>query len=371
MSKKIKVTYVVSRIDKALSFEWIAIHMNKSLYDLEFILLNENKSDFAQFCKQNNIACKEWYLQGKCSYPRIILKLIFHFVVHRPKYVHAHLFDAALTAMIAAKIAFIPNRIYTRHHSTYHFDYHPNSVKWDLKCNQLSTKIIAISENVKNVLIERENVNPQKIVLIHHGIDIHSFINPDKQELHHIKQVYNPTGKAPVIGVIARLTELKGTQYIIAAFERLLLKQPNALLLLFNAKGELKNTIEEMLNRLPASSWKMTEFENNITSLYHIFDYYIHVPINKEIEAFGQTYIEALAAGTPSIFTLSGVAPEFIIDHHNAIVVPFCDSEAIYMASNELTASDVLRENIIRNGQQDIQQFSLSKMMTKLEQLYV
>ena len=126
-----------------------------------------------------------------------------------------------------------------------------------------------------------------------------------------------------------------------------------------------------MLNRLPASSWKTTEFENNITSLYHIFDYYIHVPINKEIEAFGQTYIEALAAGTPSVFTLSGVAPEFIIDHHNAIVVPFCDSEAINVAINALSSNYVLRKNIIRNGQKDIQQFSLTKMMTKLEQLYV
>ena len=80
MSKKIKVIYVVSRIDKALSFEWIALHMNKSQYNLEFILLNETKSGFAQFCKQNNIACKEWYLKGKCSYPRIIFKFIFFYI---------------------------------------------------------------------------------------------------------------------------------------------------------------------------------------------------------------------------------------------------------------------------------------------------
>ncbi len=44
----------------------------------------------------------------------------------------------------------------------------------------------------------------------------------------------------------------------------------------------------------------------------------MHVTIGKHYEAFGQIYVEALAAGIPSVFTLTGIAPEIIEHEHNA-----------------------------------------------------
>ncbi|MBL0097760.1 MAG: glycosyltransferase [Bacteroidetes bacterium] len=82
-------------------------------------------------------------------------------------------------------------------------------------------------------------------------------------------------------------------QYIIPAFERILKSQPK---------------------KLPSDSYIKIEFERDLFSLYSIFDYFIHAPIDPSVEAFGQVYIEALAAGIPSIFTLSGIAPDFIVD---------------------------------------------------------
>ena len=105
--------------------------------------------------------------------------------------------------------------------------------------------------------------------------------------------------------------------------------------------------------------------------MYKLFDIYTHVPISKSAEAFGQTYVEALASGTPSVFTLSGIANEFIIDKQNALVVPYKNSEAIYCSWNELINDKEIRDRLIINGRNDVaQKFQLNQMITKLEELY-
>ena len=89
--------------------------------------------------------------------------------------------------------------------------------------------------------------------------------------------------------------------------------------------GELENikavptsyqAIQEAVKELPQNSYCVIPFEKDLFSLYQLFDVYVHTPINPTLEAFGQTYVEALAAGIPSVFTMSGVAPQFVLHEH-------------------------------------------------------
>jgi glycosyltransferase involved in cell wall biosynthesis len=90
-------------------------------------------------------------------------------------------------------------------------------------------------------------------------------------------------------------------------------------------------------------------------------------PLNPTIEAFGQTYVEALAAGIPSIFTMSGVAPEFVEHEKNAMVVDFKDQNGIYNSVSRLLADKDLSERMVKNGKRDVQRFELGNMISKLE----
>ena len=220
------------------------------------------------------------------------------------------------------------------------------------------------------MLVEKEKANPGKIALIHHGFDLEKFQNPDADKVQKLKERYGTVGKYPVIGVIARYTEWKGLQYVIPAFAQLLGSQPDAKLLLANANGDYKPQIQHLLQQLPPGSYTEIPFEEDLYSLYGLFDIFVHVPVNPEIEAFGQTYVEALAAGVPSVFTLSGVAAEFVEDGKNAFVVPFQDSNAILRAVVHLLASSELQETIRRNGLAIAQGFGLQKMMKELSNLY-
>lgn len=370
-NKKKRVVYIISKIDKAIAFEWIINSELTKKYELEFILLNSKSgASVEQYCFKNNIACKTIKLKSKKSYPRIILQLFWYFVRQRPSVVHTHLMDANLCGLTAAKLAFVKKRIYTRHHSTYHHEYFPKAVKWDLYSNWLATKIIAISTNVKNTLNDLEKRGSKKVVVIPHGFHLENFKTIDSEKQAILKQKYSISNNSFVVGVIARQTYWKGIQYIIPAFKEFLTLFPNAQLMLFNASGEYKAKIDKLLQTLPKNSYQSVVFEPDIEALYHIFDIYIHVPINKNIEAFGQTYIEALASGTPSIFTLSGIANDFVIHEENALVVPYMDSKAIFEAMKKLKSNPSLREKLAENGMNSLTPFSFQYMIQKLIALY-
>lgn len=368
---KTNITYIISNINKSLSFEWIAGCLDKAAFNLNFILLNKGDSELENFLKKNSIPVDRIYYTSKKNIPKAIITTFNILKKHNTSIVHTHLFDANIIGLTAAWFAGVPKRIHTRHHSDYHHICYPKAVKYDKLVNYLSTDIIAISEVVKNILITKEHVSPNKIELIHHGFQLENFTNVSAESLKQLSVLYNPNHYHPVIGVISRYTEWKGIQYIIPAFKKLLKTKPSAILILANANGDYKNEINTLLSNIPKKNYIEIPFENDICSLYKLFDVFIHVPITPEAEAFGQTYVEALAAGIPSIFTLSGVANEFIEDRKNAIIVPYMDSEAIYNAATELIENKTLCAFLKDNGEKDIRQkFTLDKMILSLEQLY-
>jgi glycosyltransferase involved in cell wall biosynthesis len=368
---KTNITYIVSNINKALAFEWIAMQLNKEQFNIHFILLNAGDSELETFLNNKNVPVERITYRGKKDVLTAMYRVAKILRKNKTTIVHTHLFDANIVGLIAAWLVGIKKRIHTRHHSNYHHLYHPQAVKYDKWVNRFSTDIVAISEVVKELLIKTENVSPQKVTLIHHGFPLNEFTDVAETSVQQLQQKYNPTAATPVIGVIARYTEWKGIQYIIPAFKNILATHPNALLLLANAHGDYKATLQAHLQTLPQKNYIELPFESDIFSLYQLFDVFVHVPITAEIEAFGQTYIEALAAGIPSVFSLSGIANEFIKDRENALVVPPKNSALITAAILELLTNKDLANQLTINGKTDVNKlFGLTKMILSLESLY-
>ena len=370
--EKIKITYILFQIEKALGFEWVADNINKDKFELSIISIGVSENSiFEQFCKIRGIEFHRIEYHTKKDIFAATLKTFFLLRKIKPKAVHCHIFEANLIGLTAALLAGIKMRIYTRHHSTYHHSTSPSGVKYDKYCNKIATHIIAISENVKTVLVNMEGVSPKKIHLIHHGFDLGFFNNISAERQEKVKRKYNPEDRHPVIGVISRYTEWKGIKYTILAFLRLLEKYPNALLILANAKGKDKEIIE-LIKKLPEKNYIEIVFEEDNAAMYKLFDVFVHVPVDSEIEAFGQIYIEALAVGIPSVFTLSGVAREFIVNKENALVVDFRSAEQIFDAVCSILQDGDLREKIIQNGKRAIEKnFSLPIFIEKLEKIYL
>jgi glycosyltransferase involved in cell wall biosynthesis len=210
-----------------------------------------------------------------------------------------------------------------------------------------------------------------KIKDIPHGFRLGIFKDVPSERIDAIREKYGIPAAAPVIGVISRFTEWKGVQYIVPAFSSLLADHPSAILLLLNAGGDYAEEIETLLKPLPAQNYRMIPFERDIAAALHVMTAFVHTPVDEHSEAFGQIYVEALAAGVPSVFTLSGIAPDFIRDGHNALVVPFRDSEAICKALQRLFRDKTLRDILKAEGWNSVKdRFALQKMINRMGEIY-
>lgn len=370
-SLKNKVCLVLSFHDKAVQYEWLIQSINPDKFELIFVFLNPGDSYIENFVKKKGLKNYRLTYNSKKDLPGTIWQLFKIFKSEKPHAVHCHLFDANVAGLTASFLAGIKKRIYTRHHSTLHHDYFPSAVKWDKYCNALATHIISISKSVTDVLIENENVSVNKIHLIHHGFKMEDFENVSPERIATIKTKYNFADKKTVVGVVSRYINWKGIEYIVDGFVKFHQHFPDSLLVLANASGSYANIIKEHLNHLPSNAYREIKFENDSPALFKSFTYFVHTPVDALCEAYGQIYVESLAAGIPSVFTLSGVANEFIKNNFNALVVDYKNPDEIYSALMKLTSDPQLAAKLRINGYNSvINEFSFDKFIQKTEELY-
>lgn len=366
-----RICLIISGVETALAFEWIAENLSKSKFELHFILLNSTSGGLESYLQSNKLPFIRLNYTSKKDIPSALFHTFRYLKKSRINIVHAHLLDAGIVGMLAAALAGVKKRIYTRHYSTYHHIYHPKGVWYDRLINKLSTDIVAVSDLVKEVLIKKEHVDRSKIKTIHHGFPLSRFKVKNHESLLHLKTKYNLAGYYPVIGVIARHIEWKGIQYIIPAFKKILKEFPDAKIVLANAKGEYHDHIRHLLSDVPSTNVTEIVFENDLITLFQCFDIFVHTPIDNHSEAFGQVYVESMAAGIPSIFTLSGIGNEILKHEENCIVVNHQNSDDIYNGIRKLLTNSNLYEKISTNAQQKVSvDFELEKMISELTNLY-
>lgn len=372
MQKRIKGFIFISNVTKAMEHEWFADFTDQERLHLRFILFNSENSDLDRYLRGKGFACNNYQLKSKALFPFYVFYFWTLLLMKRPNFVHCHLFEASLIGLLAAKWAGVKKRFSTRHHSDFHHLYHPHAVKYDLWVNAWSTQIIAVSNNVAQILKEKEGVAENKIVVIPHGVPkklMHEVV-PATSVLQ-LQEKYALNEGNPVIGVVSRFVEWKGIQFIIPAFAELLKEYPKALLVLANAGGNYEKEIETSLKKhLAESCYRKIPFENDGRALFKCFDVFVHVPIDATCEAFGQVYMEAMFLEVPMVCTLSGMATEIIKDKRNALVCAYRDSTAILDNLRKVLADEQLRKNLIQQAAIDIESLSFEKKFDKIMSLY-
>ncbi len=370
---KRRILLIVGDIRRAQEHEWYVDYLDKSLFEPEFALINSRGSAMEAFLHERNIRVWHFSYRGKTDLPWLTWNLWRRMIKGKYHVVHTHLFEPSLAGLTASVLAGVKKRVMTRHYSDYHHVWFKPAVKYDRYLNILATDIIAISRNVQRILIEMEQVKPEKVHLVHHGLEIADYDTGavSDERVSAIRKRYHLQHLGPVIGTISRFTELKGLQFLIPAFKKLLNRYPGAVLFMANATGDYQSVINSMLSDIPDKNIRKVLFEEDIAALYRVFDCFVHIPVNETAEAFGQTYLEALASRVPSVFTISGVAPEFVIDGENCFIVPHGDERAVLEKLEFILANPRELEQITRAGYEVVKEkFTMKAKIKKLEKIY-
>lgn len=228
-------------------------------------------------------------------------------------------------------------------------------------------RVIAISEQVKEHLINDFKVEEKNIIVIHNGIDI------DKFRIEYLKpktEAKKDLGlaDAPAVGIVARLSDVKGHIYLIEAMKEVLRDFPAAQLLIVG-DGKEKKKLVKLADKL--GIFRNVIFKAEVTDTREVLaamDVFV-MPSLKE--GLGLALMEAMALGLPAIGSNIGGIKSLIKHGVNGLLVEAADSKGLAGAIKELFADPARRESFGRQARRFIaENFSQEKMVIETEKAY-
>ncbi|HXP49084.1 MAG TPA: glycosyltransferase family 4 protein [Bacteroidia bacterium] len=337
-----------------------------------FIVLYPTKPDMIEEMK--NFGCQCYWIKfsedkRKSGMIEVFFQLYRLFVKLKPDVVNAHLFDDSLPAMLAARLAGIERRIVRKQDTAFHWLYTPQWMWADRLINKNATHIVAISEEAKRFVIEKENAEPSKVYMIHNGIPIDKATKYSEQTKESLREKYGLKDKI-VIGTISRFIEWKGYRYIIEA-ARALTEKNKSLKFLFVGQGEQMKEMQELVRK-----YKLTDYiiftgwidREIIPSLFGIMDIYLHAAI---MEPFGFVISEAMANGVPIVSTKTGAAADVLVHKETCYFTEDKDASSIIKGIEWMLENPEIREKMKGELKKLAQEnFSIDKMVEAHMALY-
>ncbi len=169
-------------------------------------------------------------------------------------------------------------------------------------------RIIAISEAVKNWLVQGYRLLPEKVQVVYYGIEPERWAVPSQD----LRTTWGLVGK-PLVGTVGRLEPVKGHDLLIRAMSSVVRRFPQAILLIagHDPRG-YGRVLENLAAQLDMERHvRFLGFQSDIPSFLHAVDVFAFA---SRSEGFGQVVIEAMAAGKPVVVSRIAPLTEIVTD---------------------------------------------------------
>ena len=229
-------------------------------------------------------------------------------------------------------------------------------------------RVIAISEQVRDHLKNDFKLKDKDIVVINNGIDIDKFREPRTENREPNKKKLG-LGGGLVVGIIARLSDVKGHKYLIQAF-KIALEKNARLELLIVGEGKTQGELVRLVNSLgiKRSVFFVPEISDTRDALLAM-DIFV-MPSLKE--GLGLALMEAMAQGLAVIGSNVGGIKTLIQNGIDGLLVEPADSRGIASAILELAGDPLKRTIMGKEAKKFIREnFPQNKMVMETEKEYL
>jgi glycosyltransferase involved in cell wall biosynthesis len=308
-------------------------------------------------------------------YARKLLALYRYLKQERPDIVHCYMYTPSIYGGLAAKLAgdavVLTNRMRLGEFKEQKWYFQPleNFV------NKFVDGVFVNSLALKDDVLRREHISPEKIHVIYGGVDIHKFVpvngNPSQQRrIAQTKCDLKIPEQAPVIGMIANLHAYKGYHEFLLAASEVHRRYPEARFLCIGKDRGIQSQLEQRVHDLGLGKHVIfTGQIQNVEKIFPVID--IQVSASHE-EAFSSAIIEGMASEKPIIATSVGGNPEAVIHNETGLIIPPQDPKAMAHALKTLLDNPERALKFGRNGRRRVEEhFSTRKMIEDLETLYL
>jgi len=330
-----------------------------------YILVFKNSQnphiELAEYASKHGIKSFIIDCKGRFDYS-FLSKLVILIKSNKINILHSHGYKSNFYGFLASKICNIP--IISTCHNWIAKDLRTRFYyKIDKFLLPRFDKIIAVSDEIKQELL-RIGTNPEKVCLIHNGINTKSFSNI----LSNIKADFNLNPDSLIIGSVARFTEEKGLENILYVAKKILKENKNIYFMLVG-DGPLKNSLIQKSKELQIYDHMIfTGQRSDMPEVYNTFDIFV-LPSLKE--GLPMVILEAMASKKPIVASSVGAIPDVIEDGKSGLLVPPGNINSLYQALKQLINNPSLRNYLGENAFERVKNnFSTEKMCDEYIKIY-
>jgi len=228
-------------------------------------------------------------------------------------------------------------------------------------------QVIAISTQVQNHLINDLHVPAKTITVINNGIDLSEFTDINEEE-RILKRKELGLYSGPILGMIARLSDVKGQDILIHAMPEILRKVSSAKLLLVG-QGKMEESWKSLVQGLGLEDEVIfLPVISKTAQILKALDLFV-VPSRQE--GFGLSAIEAMAMGLPVVASKVGGIPDIIEDGKTGFLVAAENSQELSRKIIEVLKDIAKAKRVALAGQSSVRKrFSLKEMTEKTLEVY-
>ncbi|MEW6101643.1 MAG: glycosyltransferase family 4 protein [Candidatus Omnitrophota bacterium] len=228
-------------------------------------------------------------------------------------------------------------------------------------------KVIAISEQVKGHLEKDFGVAEEKICLINNGIDTDRFKNQDSGVKEEARKKLG-LESALVVGIVARLSDVKGHIFLLTAMKEVLQSFPDTQLLIVG-EGKMKERLLRLADDLGIRNHVV--FLPRVDDAARILAAIDVFTMPSLEEGLGLALMEAMAQGLAVVGSSVGGIKTLIQDGYNGLLVKPKDARGLALKISQLLGDEAKRRYFGNNARNFIlNNFSLDKMVSQTERVY-
>jgi glycogen(starch) synthase len=216
-------------------------------------------------------------------------------------------------------------------------------------------RVLAVSRRTRDIIVARYGVPPQKVAVVHNGIDCAPSRGP------------RANGTSPSVLFLGRITRQKGPVYFVRAAARVAQRVPGARFVVAGSGDQLGETIALARELGIGDRVEFTGFlrGEQVDRAYERAGVYVMPSVS---EPFGLTALEAAARGVPVIISRSSGVAEVL--EHGSLKVDYWDVDLMARMITGVLTNPRLAESLVRRSQDEIRGASWDSAARRCVQSY-
>ena len=238
--------------------------------------------------------------------------------------------------------------------------------------NKGASRIVAVSNNLRDEIARRTPLNPDKTVVIYNGIDTADF---ERKKSDAFRQQFGWSEKNIIIGSLGNIRPAKAYDVLLQAVA-ILKEQPSNCRFVIAGQGESKGKPSRLYQQLLdlreslglQEQVKFIGFVDDPADFLSKIDLFL---LSSSSEGFSISTIQAMASSLPVIATRSGGPEEIVTHQQDGWLVEKDNPAAIAEAISVLSENPETCEMLSNNAKQKVDTtFGLAAMLGAYQVLY-